>query len=389
MNCYKFSRNFIPLQKTKGAFPPISWMNKIKYSYCLNENNKLIHISSVTVENRHSHIFRCLECGQELIAKIGKIKAPHFAHGKDVACNGESYLHKLAKRRICEKFLFSESFPITFNRDVTCSDAKMCPCYVKEGCITENVPIHSDLKRLQGKVIYDTCLEEVRIGEFQPDILLTCSSIPERGPVFIEIFKTHQSEEPKLTSGYRIVETMQIKSEEDIDNIIDQGFIEGENCCTFNFNPKLPSIKKKDIPIDRFVLFKTGAAKVYRALDYNVMCDRINQRVHSQSIQELNMKERIDIWGDIATTHRLDSYQTGLVYFVKKGIPIKNCILCRYYKYNDYYSNYICVLYKTLGAPSPFTHQTIANTCPRYELNQELMNHPLSELEKEVSEVPM
>ena len=45
-------------------------MGKVKYSYCLNENNELVHISSVTVENRHSHTFHCLECGNELIAKI-------------------------------------------------------------------------------------------------------------------------------------------------------------------------------------------------------------------------------------------------------------------------------------------------------------------------------
>ena len=75
-------------------------MGKIKYSYCLNENNELVHISSVSADNRHSHTFRCLECEQELIAKIGKIKVPHFAHGAGTACDGESYLHKLAKRRI-------------------------------------------------------------------------------------------------------------------------------------------------------------------------------------------------------------------------------------------------------------------------------------------------
>lgn len=53
-------------------------MNKIKYSYCLNENNELVHISCVSAETRHSHTFFCLECGQPLIAKIGKIKVPHF-----------------------------------------------------------------------------------------------------------------------------------------------------------------------------------------------------------------------------------------------------------------------------------------------------------------------
>ena len=60
-------------------------MGQIKYSYCLNENNELVHISSVSAETRHSHTYYCLECGQPLIAKIGKIKVPHFAHGADTA----------------------------------------------------------------------------------------------------------------------------------------------------------------------------------------------------------------------------------------------------------------------------------------------------------------
>ena len=95
------------------------------------------------------------------------------------------------------------------------------------------------------------------------------------------------------------------------------------------------------------------------------------------------MKGGYDIQGD----DKLDSYQQGLVYLVKKGLSIKNCIVCKFYKYNEYYSKYICTLYKVLGARFP--KQSMANTCPRYELNQELISHPLSELEEGISEVPM
>ena len=358
-------------------------MKQIKYSYCLNENNELVHISSVSMENRHSHTFHCLECGQELIAKIGKIKVPHFAHGAGTACDGESYLHKLAKRRIREKFMSADNFPITFVRDVPCIESGKCPCFEKFYCLEQDVSIPNDLKIRNGNVIYDTCQEEVRLGDFQPDLLLTCSTKPDREPVFIEIYKTHKSEEPKTTSNYRIIETTKIKTETDIDEILEKGFIEGQNCRTFNFSPKLPPIRKKDIPIDRFVLFRSGAVTIHRATEYIVMCDKLNVRVHSNSVRELNMKGGDDIWGD----DKLDSYQQGLVYLVKKGLSIKNCILCKFYKYNEYYSKYICTLYKVLG--TRFPKQSMANTCPRYELNQELINHPLSELEEGLSEVPM
>lgn len=362
-------------------------MSKIKYSYCLNENLELVHIKSVSRENRHNHTFRCLECGQPLIAKIGTKKPPHFAHRADTTCNGESYLHKLAKRRICEQFMTTESFPVTFVRDVPCQDLERCPCCDRICCYERDVSIPCDLRTWKGKVVYDTCQEEVRLGDFQPDLLLTCSSKLDREPVFIEIYKTHESESPKVSSGYRIIETKKIKSEADIDDIIERGFIEGQNCKTFNFSPKLPSIKKNDMPIDRFVLFRSGAATIYRAVDYVVMCDKLNQRVDPNSVRELNMRGKIDIWGDLAADKKLDSYQTGLVYVVKKGVVIKNCILCKFYKFNEFHNSYICILYKSLGALSPKPRQSTANSCPRYELNQELMNHPLSELEKVVSEV--
>ena len=52
-----------------------------------------------------NHTYRCLQYHKTLIAKIGNKKVPHFAHKKGNACNGESYLHKLAKRRIREKII--------------------------------------------------------------------------------------------------------------------------------------------------------------------------------------------------------------------------------------------------------------------------------------------
>ena len=76
-----------------------------------------------------------------------------------------------------------------------------------------------------------------------------------------------------------MIETKKIKNEADIDDIINRGFIEGENCKTYNFSPRLPSIRKSDIPITRFVLFESGAVKVLSATDYIVMCDKLSHRV--------------------------------------------------------------------------------------------------------------
>lgn len=362
-------------------------LKQIRYSYSVNEEGELVHIKSLTDATRHVHRLYCLQCGQEMVAKLGTKKVWHFSHKAEIACDGETYLHKLAKRMIREKFVSANHFPITFSKEVTCLESNRCPCFIEETCQEHDVKISCDLKIWNNSIVYDTCEEETSVGSFRPDLLLTCSIKPNRRPVFIEIFKTHQSESEKLFSNYKIIETKKIESEEDIEDIVLRGFVEGENCTTYNFNPPLPFIRKTDVPIDRFVLFKSGAVKVFKASNYVVYCNNVYKRYHPRSVVELNMRDQgIDLWGDNEQTNVLDSYQTGLVYLVKKGMTIRNCILCKYYKYNDFYSSYICILYKTIGIDSR-PNQSFANKCQRYELNPRLMTHSLSELEKVVFEI--
>ena len=366
-------------------------IKQIKYSYCVDENGELVHIKSLTNETRHARLLYCLQCGQEMVPNLGKIKTWYFSHKADTACDGESYLHKLAKKRIKEKFDSSSHFPITFVRDVPCSESSPCPCCDSFYCMTKETTVPSDLKLWNEKVIYDICQEEEPYGDFRPDLLLTHSSKPDREPVFIEIYKSHKSNDNKLSSKHKIIETNKLESESDIEEIVKCGFIEGKNCKVYNFKPKLPSIRKKDNPISRFVLFKNGAAQLFRNLDYIVMCDQINKQFHPQSVMELNVKRhKIDIWGtEEMESNQMNSFQTGLVYAIKKGMFIRNCILCKYYKYNESLGNHICILYKVNGIGIPNPTQTVAIRCQRYEVNENLMNHSLSELEKDVSEVPM
>lgn len=360
-------------------------MKKIKYSYCIDKDKNLVHIKNLTDATRHDRQLFCLECGQQMVANLGTKKAWYFSHKADTACDGESYLHKLAKRRIREKFISGETFPITFSREVLCVESKKCPGNRPGACYEYDVKIPLDLKKWKEDVLYDTCQEEVKVGEFRPDLLLSCKNKPLREYIFIEIYKTHQSTETKTDSKYKIIETTKIKNEDDIDDIIKRGFVEGENCTTSNFNPRLPIIRKKNIPINRFVLFQNGVAKIYRALDYAIYCDKLYQKSYQQSAIELNFRNHeMDIWGDGALT----TYELGLTYLLKKGWAIKNCILCKYNRFNEYHMNYICILYKTLGLGKPSPPQTTAKNCVRFEINQRLLKIPLSELEKDFSEIP-
>ena len=59
----------------------------------------------VTEEDRQSHSYHCLNCGERMIPRMGVKRTRHFAHrGEDVHCGQETYLHKLAKLLIKEKF---------------------------------------------------------------------------------------------------------------------------------------------------------------------------------------------------------------------------------------------------------------------------------------------
>lgn len=350
---------------------------EIKYRYCSDRNDgngEIVCIDDLTVENRHSRKYYCLSCGKEMVAYLRGKKTRHFAHKADCNCNFETYLHKLAKRLIKQKFSSSESFPIVFRKKAQCVEHANCPFYCKEDCCEER-DIKSDLKNWNGKIVYDVCDEEKPYGGFKPDLLLSCSSKPNRERVFIEIFKTHASEENKLRSGYRIIETVPIKSEAEIEDIVERGFVEGDNCETIGFKLQQPPIRKSDIPISRLVLFRNGAIKIIRAIDDEITCEKLHQKVYPNSILELNMKDvGVDIWGDCAQNQTLDAYQLALVYFRKRGIALRNCILCKYRVFNEPYDQYLCKLYKVLNLESRSPNQTTANKCPRYEENTYLIN---------------
>jgi hypothetical protein len=65
---------------------------EIKITYAINTNGKLININDAIKEDS----YRCVECNEELIARMGEKNAKHYSH-KTSICNPESLLHKTAK----------------------------------------------------------------------------------------------------------------------------------------------------------------------------------------------------------------------------------------------------------------------------------------------------
>lgn len=194
-------------------------MADIKYKYAYTEEKVLICIDDILPEERKSHKYYCISCGQELLPRALQSKkvTPHFYHKEEVECSGETYLHKLAKKLIKAKFDSRQPFAIKYPVTIECE---------KDSCnlVTVKCTRHEDYV-LNLYDYYDTCTEEVSYGGFVADLLLTNSQKESRQPLFIEIYVKHRCVQKKIDSGLKIVE-IYFKSEESILKFIEKEIID-------------------------------------------------------------------------------------------------------------------------------------------------------------------
>ena len=95
-------------------------MARVKYNYALDEHGRIVSIKQASLERTEKHTYKCIGCGNEMIARLGEFRNWHFAHRcDDPNCGAETYLHKLAKRLIREKFVNDSSFPVSCFWDVS------------------------------------------------------------------------------------------------------------------------------------------------------------------------------------------------------------------------------------------------------------------------------
>jgi competence CoiA-like predicted nuclease len=76
----------------------------IKYQWSKDENDNLVDINHLDESSRKRNKYFCISCGNELIAKLGKIKKHHFAHKNEVNCSKETYLHLLGKKLFYDSY---------------------------------------------------------------------------------------------------------------------------------------------------------------------------------------------------------------------------------------------------------------------------------------------
>jgi len=175
--------------------------------------------------------FRCVDCGEELIPRLGEKNVRHFAHISQSNCSRETYLHKLGKR------LFIE----TYSDCLKNSRAFVLGLITKHQCTTYEgqLDISCEFERVRDYDItahFDEIAEEESFGGFIPDVLLKSTKSGE--VIFVEIAVSHPCTQEKINSGHRIIE-FGLQSEEDAGILFGGEVREGEyNVNLFNFRPK-------------------------------------------------------------------------------------------------------------------------------------------------------
>lgn len=328
-------------------------MAEIKFKYAYDENGTLVCIDSISKESRKLHKYTCVGCGNSLIPRaIGsKYKRAHFCHKDEVVCSGETYLHKLAKLIIKNKFETEPNFFIEYNATIECKNAD-CK-YRTPRCIDKYSSHRVDLKEY-----YDTCTEESTINGYIADLLLTNSKYPKREPILIEVCVSHPCEDNKKESGLKIIE-IKIKDEQDIFCLKHEEVIR---------EPNYAFRGEKDV---EFISFKREMVipyhvKIQRYI-YNpkqnpigylteIDCHKAYGRLRTESLIELNVVNKksdniCQLWDMLKWMSRY------------KGL--RRCNLCKFYYATMYEDFSRCRLSKKYGTPV-FPSMDEAEKCRSY-----------------------
>jgi hypothetical protein len=313
---------------------------KFKYAYVDNIINDIISINDVTNENRNQHKFRCIGCNQELIPRAinSKYKKPHFYHKEIVNCSGETYLHKLAKHIIKEKFEKNPVFLIKYYVSKKCNNNE---CKFRTVYCQDNYQDYIvDLKKY-----YDTCTEEAPINGFIADLLLTNSKNPSLKPTLIEIYVSHPCDDNKKNAGFPIME-LKINNEEDILNLHQNDVIcEQLYAPKGDYNAKFFSFKKEfsipfQIKLQRYIYIPKQGPNGYLT---TINCNKAQYKLRVGSLIELN----------IINLHNDDTPCT--MWFILEWLSEhkgwQRCNLCKYYYATSNENDAKCRLSKKYDTP--------------------------------------
>ena len=308
----------------------------IRFHNAKNQDGHIVQINEVTNENRAKHYY-CVGCGGEMSAVLGDKRDHHFRH-KEAHCSWESYLHKLGKLRLKERFELRKEFVVQYQVEYYCNKTKGCrleKVYHDAQNCNRNELVSIDLKK-----VYDTCEEEVFYKEYKADLMLSSKEHPEREPLFLEIHVTNLCSPNKLASGIKIIE-IDIEKEEDVSKPIK----ESPSIRFYNFDKCIETKR----PLDRFWVAndKEGILRGYCACD-GLNCKDVNDNHREDSLYELAIPSEV---GN-SRGEKPNLYLLGMTKAISEGINVQHCALCK--------SSLLCTMDESIEAAH----------CPNYSCSQ-------------------
>lgn len=314
---------------------------ELQYPYATDESNNLIHIASVSEDSRKNTEYRCPNCGGAMQPCLGSRNAHYFRHHKDQKCGIESYIHKVAKTIIINRFNAPHStFLVGF------SPNRQCKAYDQCKHSDHNCHLTPEYREYDLKDQYDLPAKaEVNFvdenGTFRPDIILT-SSKSNRKPIFIEVYHKHKSSESKVDSGNYIIE-IKVKTLEDLRSL-ETGILQEGDAISFlnfkNINVSPTDIEKEIIDISK----ENGLRYSERVLPY---CRKsIKARREESNIRRLTLYKSGKTFGtgilDREVNEHNDNALMDITYNIqsvpydfnphvvlaKLHIEARNCYLC-------------------------------------------------------------
>lgn len=329
-------------------------MARQDYSYAIDKRSQLINVKDAVKGDEYS----CPCCGLVMIPRQGCKRKWHFAHkGNLENCSYETYLHKIAKKRICECFNKAPQFNIRFHPKFICNIAE-CPLGASCPCSWHSTKEY-DLKQY-----YNQCEEEVMIGKYRADLFIY-NRETNRPPVIIEICVTHKSTEEKLNLNYRIIE-IRIESEDDIDQIVSTLSIKEDEVCALHWGKR----QKDKIRFYNFRVYSEKPDKEHQAPKYRFWIDS-KGFFHGDRPEDYgkclspNPAEIENSRFRIESNDYIDR-DFAFSKLAESGLGIKYCTMCDRYRFNDRYDKPICILYKSKGTKQ-FPRLSDAMSCQNFK----------------------
>ncbi len=311
--------------------------------YALSEQKKITHIKDA---KELGGDYYCINCGCKMIKKCGNHNAWHFAHYSNAAnCSYESYLHACAKIRLKEWFEKEEKIELYYNEQVICPKHKSCYWEnAKYFCCDSTVTACKSYKEKSENIkqYFTKCEFESTIkcnnDNFRADLLCFDPNNKDKKHILFEIKVSHECSMEKKTSSAKIIE-FTINNEDDINEIVSKHEIResekikfygiGKQCKMLNFTPKYK--------IAKFILYKSGLAFVKGNWD----CQNYHDMNKSAIMELCLIVTDYDIKENNITSVNNGSlrvehfFNIGLGVANKKGYLVKNCNICKHYKYDS------------------------------------------------------